>query len=109
MLRSRVSIADPRPPILPLCGQLFGHCYLDRPSFLIPRLTGVETGAVVEATAAVAMVAAATVAAAMAAAAMARAVTAAEMRQRPHQLRRLRRTPPPLPLRMPLPSPLRPP
>jgi hypothetical protein len=25
-----------RPPIHPLCGQFFGHCYLDRPSFLIP-------------------------------------------------------------------------
>ena len=100
MLRSRISIADLRPPIHPLCGQLFGYCYLDRPSFLIPRPTGVETGAeamaVVEAMAAVAMVAVAMVAVAMAAVPMARAVPTAEMRQRLQQLRLLRMTPPQL-------------
>jgi hypothetical protein len=42
------------PAYSPLCGQPFGPCYLDRPSSLIPRLTGAE--AMADAAAAVATV-----------------------------------------------------
>src|ERR1700738_4167822 len=48
MLRSRISIADQRPPIHPLCEQLFAHCSLDRSSFLIPRPTAAEVETVAE-------------------------------------------------------------
>src|ERR1700738_2918626 len=95
MLRSRISIADQRPPIHPLCEQLCAHCSLDRSSFLIPRPTAAEVETVAETVVGVETVAVA--AAVMAVAAMVAVVPMAEMRPLPQQLR----MPPRLPMLTP--------
>src|ERR1700730_18262556 len=105
MLRSRISIADQRPPIHPLCEQLFAHCSLDRSSFLIPRPTAAEVETVAETVVEVETVAetvvgvetVAVAAAVMAVAAMVAVVPMAEMRPLPQQLR----MPPRLPMLQP--------
>jgi hypothetical protein len=44
---SRISIADPRTPISPLCAQPLARCWLDHPSLLLRKLTEAATAEVV--------------------------------------------------------------